>query len=166
MKYWKTALIFLVSIILQPTLLNFLTVLKSTPNLILAFVIVFAFLYQDYVHSLIFGTVAGVIYDMLYSLSIGQTALSLVIVSVIILMVRDSMNVENIINMLMVSISSIFIYYSCNWIFLRILGENLGYLYMLKNSLVAGAYTLLVIAVIYVYLVNMSRRKRRSKYFK
>lgn len=165
MKYWKTALIFFICIMVQPTLLNFFSIFKSTPNLILSFVVVFAFLCGDYTHSLVIGTGAGILYDMLYTLSIGQTALALFIVSAVILFIRETMNVENMINMFLVSVSSIFVFYSCNWILLKFSGETLGYLYMLKNSVLSGIYTLAVITAVYIYLVNKSRRNRRSKYF-
>ena len=116
MKYWKAGAAFLIAFLIQPSLLNVITINGYTPNLLLCLVVVLSFLYEEDMYGVVFGALFGVLYDICYSSAIGPTPIALVIVAIFILVIREYTNIENVINLWLVSIISIVLYYVLNWL--------------------------------------------------
>ncbi len=165
MKYWKAGIIFGVALIIQASLLNLVNIEGYTPDLLLALSVAFSFVYSDELFGIIFGGVFGLLYDIFYGISVGPTAIALVAVAVLIILFKDSMNVDNMVNMWVVSLVSIALYSTLRWALYYISGSNLGFLYMLKTLPWVGLYSLAVITVIYIILMKNQRKKRKYRYF-
>lgn len=166
MKYWKATLIFTIGLLIQTTFLNLFAVAGHTPNLLLALVSVFGFIYVGKMYGIILGTVFGLLYDIFYGITLGTTAIPLVLVGVVLILFQHFMNVDNIINMWIVSVGSIFAFYLTSWILQVISGSPLGFLYMLKRIPITAIYTMLVITILYMILSKGVRKRPKSRYFR
>ena len=165
MKYWKAGLLFLAVFFAQTSLLNLISIAGYTPNLILCMVVVLSFLYENEMYGVVFGAVFGLLYDICYSSVIGATAISLVLVAILILVLREYANIENIVNMWVVSAVSIALYYGINWGLFHISGNPIGIVYVIKHLQVVFLYSLAVVTLIYLILIRKSVRYRRDRYF-
>lgn len=166
MKYRKAGLVCLAAFLIQTSLLNLLGVAGHTPNLLLCMVVVLSFLYENELYGLIFSAGFGLLYDICFGTVAGSTAISLVIVSVFILLVREFANIENIVNMWVVAALSILLYYVSNWGLLHIAGNPIGLLYVLKNLPIVFAYSFVVITIAYIILIRKAVKHRRDRYFR
>ena len=98
---------FLIAFLIQTSLLNLVMIHGYTPHLILCLVIVLSFLYENRMYGVVFGAAFGVLYDICFSNFTGPTGISLVVVAIVILILREYANIENILNMWIASTISI-----------------------------------------------------------
>lgn len=166
MKYWKAGLVCLAAFLVQASLLNLVSIAGYTPNLLLCMVVVLSFLYENELYGLVFGAAFGLLYDICFGVVAGPTAISLVVVSVFILFVREFANIENIVNMWVVAAVSILLYYVTDWGLLHIAGDPIGILYVLKNLPIVFAYSFVVITIAYCILLRKAVKHRRDRYFR
>ena len=166
MKYWKAGLLFLTAFFVQTSLLNLLSIAGCTPNLILCMVVVLSFLYENEMYGVVFGAVFGLLYDICYSSVIGPTAISLVLVAILILVLREYANIENIVNMWVISAVSIVLYYGLNWGLFHMAGNPIGIVYVIKDLPGVFLYSLAVVTLIYLILIRKAVKHRRDRYFK
>ena len=92
--------------------------------------------------------------------------MALVIVAILILVFREYANIENVINLWVVSIISIVLYYFLNWVLQFIGGNPIGIMYVLRGLPWTGLYSLFVITVIYFVLIRKVVRYRKDRYFR
>ena len=166
MKYWKVGLLFLIAFVIQPSLLNVISIKGYTPNLILSLVILFSFLYEQEMYGVIYGAVFGLLYDIMYSDVVGPTPIALVLVAIGILIVREYTNIENIINLWLVSVGSIILYYFANWGLYHLAGNPIGFRFVLNALPWIGLYSLAVITILYFILIRKINKHHRDRYFK
>lgn len=164
MKYWKVGLFFLIAFLIQTNLLNIISILGYTPNLILSLVVLFTFLYEEEIYGVVFGAAFGLLYDVLYSNVIGPMAISLVLVAIGIVIIREFANIENIINMWVVSILSIVAYYFLNWGMHHLAGNPIGFFYVMSQVPFITAYSLIFITVLYKILVKTVNPHHKDRY--
>ena len=165
MKYWKAGLMFLISYIVQCTLLNIVAIGGYTPNLLLACAIVLTFLYDGQPYGMVMGAIFGLLYDISYGLVVGPTALSVIAVCFLVRILRYSANVENIINMFLTGTFSIVLYYVADWLLMMLTGLRPSVMRSLYTMLFAGMYTLLAVIIIYLILRKKIIKHRRENYF-
>lgn len=165
-KYLKIGAFFLTGFIIQPSLLNLISIGGYTPNLLLGLVILFSFLFEEEVYGVVFGAIFGVLYDVMYGAVIGPTPIALVLVAIIILLVREHANIENIVNLWLVSLAGIVLYYIFNWGLNRIAGNPIGIQLVLSNVPVILIYTLVFITVMYLLLRKRVIRHHKDRYIK
>lgn len=166
MRYWKAGAAFVVAFLIQTSLLNIISIKGYTPNLLLCLVIVFSFLYEDGLYGIVFGAGFGLLYDICFSSVLGPTALALVVTSVVILIVREFANIENIVNMWIVAVFSLVIFYFVSWSLFRLGGNPEGFLYVIKRLPWTGLYSIAVITAIYLVLIRKVTKHRKDRYFR
>lgn len=166
MKYWKAGAAFLIAFLIQPSLLNVITINGYTPNLLLCLVVVLSFLYEEDMYGVVFGALFGVLYDICYSSAIGPTPIALVMVAIFILVIREYTNIENVINLWLVSIISIVLYYVLNWLLCFIGGNPVGIIYVLKILPWTGLYSMIIITILYFTLLRTVVRHHKDRYFR
>ena len=166
MRYWKAAIIFAVAFFIQTSLLNVISIKGYTPNLLLCLVIVFSFLYEDGKYGIIFGVICGLMYDICFSSVLGPTPLALLCTSVVVLLARESANIENIVNLWILSAVSLVIYYLVSWGLFHIGGNPEGLVFVLRRLPWTGLYSLAVITVIYLILIRKETKHRKDRYFR
>lgn len=166
MRYWKVGLFFLVAFCTQASLLNLINIGGYTPNLLLCLVILFTFLYEQEMYGIVYGAVFGVLYDAVYSDVIGPTPISLVVVAIGIIVVREYTNIENIINMWVVSVISMVAYYFMNWGLYHIAGNPVGFRFVFDRVPWITLYSLVVITIMYRILLKKINVHHKDRYFK
>ena len=166
MKYWKAGIIFLIAFLIQPSLLNMINIAGYTPNLLLCLVVIFSFIYEDEMYGVVYGAAFGVLYDVCYSQVIGPTPIALTVVAICIILAREYANIENIINMWIVSIISFIAYYLMNWGLHRIAGNPIGIVYVFCKVPCIILYSMVVITIIYLILIRKVVKHHRDRYFR
>lgn len=166
MKYWKAAVAFTVAFLLQTSLLNVISIAGYTPNLLLCLVIVFSFLYENGLYGIVFGAAFGLIYDICFSSVLGPTPLALLVCAAVILVVREYANIENIVNLWVVSVVSLVIFYFISWGLFRLGGNPESFVYVLKRLPWTGLYSLIVITGIYLVLIREITKHRKDRYYR
>jgi len=166
MKYWKAGLIFLVAFLIQNSLLNAISIFGYTPNLLLCLVVVFAFLYEDKMYGIIYGTVFGLLYDICYSNVVGPTPIALVVIAFCVVFARDYANNENVVNLWIVSVIAFIGYYVLNWGLFRIAGNPVGLPVVFGMLPWVTLYSLVVITILYKILIKQVVRYHRDRYFR
>lgn len=166
MKYWKAGIIFLIAFLIQPSLLNMINIAGYTPNLLLCLVVIFSFIYEDEMYGVVYGATFGVLYDVCYSQVIGPTPIALTVVAICIILAREYANIENIINMWIVSIISFIAYYLMNWGLHRIAGNPIGIVYVFGKVPWIILYSMVVITIIYLILIRKVVKHHRDRYFR
>ncbi|MCI8349427.1 MAG: rod shape-determining protein MreD [Firmicutes bacterium] len=166
MKYWKAGIIFLIAFLIQPSLLNMINIAGYTPNLLLCLVVIFSFIYEDEMYGVVYGAAFGVLYDVCYSQVIGPTPIALTVVAICIILAREYANIENIINMWIVSIISFIAYYLMNWGLHRIAGNPIGIVYVFGKVPWIILYSMVVITIIYLILIRKVVKHHRDRYFR
>ena len=164
MRYLRIGAVFLIAFLIQPSLLNIINIGGYTPNLILCMTILYTFLYEEDIYGVVFGAVFGVLYDMMYSNVIGPMPISLVLVAIGIVIVREFTNIENIINMWAVSLVSVLAYYFMNWGLHHLAGNPVGIAVVFHQVPVIAFYSLVIITVMYMMLIRRVIRHHRDRY--
>ena len=166
MKYWQVGLLYLAAFLIQPSLLNVINIGGYTPNLILCLTILSTFLYEEEIYGVIFGAVFGILYDIMYSNVVGPMPISLILVALGIIIVREYTNIENIINMWAVSIVSILAFYFLSWGLHHIAGNPVGFRFVFNSVPWIALYSLAVITILYWILIRKLARHRRDRYIR
>ena len=166
MKYWQVGLLYLAAFLIQPSLLNVINIGGYTPNLILCLTILSTFLYEEEIYGVIFGAVFGILYDIMYSNVVGPMPISLILVALGIIIVREYTNIENIINMWAVSIVSILAFYFLIWGLHHIAGNPVGFRFVFNSVPWIALYSLAVITILYWILIRKLARHRRDRYIR
>lgn len=166
MSYRKAGLMFLIAFLIQTSFLNLVMIRGYTPHLSLCLVIVLSFLYENQMYGVVFGAIFGVLYDICFSSYVGAMGISLVVVGIVILILREYTNIESILNMWLVSTVSIFLYYVLNWGLLHLAGNPIGLMYILKKLPGEYIYSFAVIAVLYFILIRKAAKHRKDRYFR
>ena len=164
MRYLRIGAVFLIAFLVQPSLLNVINIQGYTPNLILCMTILYTFLYEDDMYGVVFGAVFGVLYDIMYSNVIGPMPISLVIVAIGIVFVREYTNIENIINMWAVSIVSLLAYYFMNWGLHHLAGNPVGLALVFERVPWIALYSLVIITILYKIIIRRVIRHHKDKY--
>ena len=166
MKSWKAGIFFLIAFFIQCSFLNVISIAGYTPNLLLCLVIVFSFLYEEQIYGLLYGAMFGVFYDICFADVVGPTPIALVLVALVIFVLREYANIENIVNMWVTSLLSIFFYYALNWGLQHLVGNPIGLLYVLKTLPWITLYALSLMTVLYLILLRKMTRHRKDRYFR
>ena len=164
MRYLRIGAVFLIAFLIQPSLLNIINIHGYTPNLILCMTILYTFLYEEDIYGVIFGALFGVLYDMMYSNVIGPMPISLVLVAIGIVVIRELTNIENIINMWAVSVVSVIAYYFINWGLHHLAGNPVGFAVVFQQVPYIVLYSLVIITVMYKILIKRVIRHHRDRY--
>ena len=128
--------------------------------------IVFSFLYEEQIYGLLYGVLFGVFYDICFADVVGPTPIALVLVALVIFVLREYANIENIVNMWVTSLVSIFFYYALNWGLQHLAGNPIGLLYVLKTLPWITLYSLSLMTVLYLILLRKMTRHRKDRYFR
>lgn len=166
MKYSYAVLLLFSAFILQCSFLNLISVLGTTPNLLLCLVVIFSFLYDDKNYGIILGVVFGLLYDICYMQFVGISSLGYLIIGLFVIVARELLNRENIASALIITALSTLIYNVFVWIMYAILDSNYGFLYMLKFQPGYIIYNIVVVAILYVCAISRVVKHRRDRFYR
>ncbi len=163
MKMRFAIIIFLVALFIQGTLLNLFSLYGATPNLLLCLVIIFSFLYEDY-NGLILGVVFGLLADLCMAQYMGVSAFAYLVVGLIIMILRETINKENIISIIIVSIGSTFLFNLIYFIINACFGSVYSIVYWIKVQPMYIIYNSAVILILYLIFIKKVVKYRNDRY--
>jgi len=165
MKYRYAFLFFIAGFILQSTVINHLSFIGMTPNIVLCLVTMLPFLYEGN-HGLVFGVFFGLLQDLSFSLIIGPAAVSYFIVALIMSAIRHYLYRDSIINIFFASIIGTILYYSINWSIIAVFGGTYDFIYVLKGLPVLLIYHIILMIAFYLLVGRRSIRHPQDRYYK
>ena len=166
MKYRVGFLLYLAAFFLQPFLQNLIPFFGGHVNLILCLTIILTFLYDETMPGIFFGLIFGVLYDMVYGMYVGPGVLSLMVVGIVILLLREFANIENYFNALITVLFSTWLYASVYWGVYMVLGSPYSYVYAMKSLPWQLLFNSIVCTAMYFVLIKRVIKHRRDRYFK
>ncbi|WP_027398125.1 rod shape-determining protein MreD [Anaerovorax odorimutans] len=165
MKYFIAFVIFLLGFVLQSTLLNNISILAITPNIILCLVIIFTFLYDGY-FGIVFGVLFGLVQDLFFGPIVGIAALCYFIISLLIYGTKKYINKENIFSALILTIIGTLLYNLSYWLLTTLFGSSYSVKVMLKVDAVTLVYNIIISIILYFILIKKVVRHPTDKYIK
>lgn len=163
MKIRYIAIIFLAAFLIQGSFLNLFSVFGVTPNLLLCLVAVLSFLYED--KNVIFvGVVFGLLSDLCSGEYLGIAALGYLVVSLAVSTLSESINKENAVSVIIVSIGATLL---CNSVYFLIsagFGSCYSFMYWLKLQPAYILYNGIVIFILYMIFIKKVVRFRNDRY--
>lgn len=163
MKVRYAIIIFLVAFFMQGTILNLFSVYGTTPNLILCLVVIFSFLYEDN-NGLILGVVFGLLTDLCMTHYMGATAFCLLVVSLLVSLLRENINKENIISIIIVSIGSTVIFNLIYFVINMCFGSIYSITYWLKLQPLYIIYNSAIVLILYLIFIKRVVKYRNDRY--
>lgn len=166
MKYGQAFLLFCGAFILQPFINKVSIQLGAAPNLLLSLTVVMVFLYKDKYFGIIFGILFGLLYDICYGQYIGTGSLGIIVAIIFVLTVRDFVNIENLLSIIIITAFSTLLYSTAYWIIMRMTGSVYGYLKVLEFQPWYIGFNVIVAVAIYLILIKKIIRYRKDRYFR
>ncbi len=166
MKYWHAFIIYLVAFICQPFLYGLLPTLGIDLNLILCLTVVLTLVYEDRFPGLFFGPIFGLLSDCLYAPYVGPEAFAIAIVGVLVFILREYINIENVLNAIFILIASTWLFVSVLWCVYYLIGSTYSYMAALHELPIQIILNTIVGIVIYRIVIKRVIRHRRDRYFR
>lgn len=165
MKIRIAAILFMVALVLQGTLLNLFSIFGGTANLLLCLVIMMTFLYENE-NAIYLGLFFGILSDIAYSDMVGIASLGFLLVGYLTVQVRQILNKENVFSVLILSISGTLIYNVFYWFVTNLFNNNIDFFIFAKLQPVYIIYNLIIMMMIYFSLINRVVKHRKDRYYK
>lgn len=163
MKIRYAAILFLLAFFIQTSILNFVSIFGITPNLILCLVAIITFLYVDS-KAYVFAIIFGLLWDMCNGPFLGVSAFAYLMVSLAVLGLRETINKENKISAIIVSIVATLIYNLVYFVICAGFGNEYSILYWIKLQPGYMAYNTVVIFILYCILIKKVVRFRNDRF--
>ncbi len=165
MRYRFAIIIFAAAFILQTSVFGQLPIAGCSANLILCCGIVISFVYPETNAGIIIGTAAAVIYDIAFSPYIGMTALPLAVVMGLAIFAREFLlNREHMGSMLVVSASTILIYYHLYFLMVRIAEIPSAYSMFLGKLVIYLILDVIISMILYIFMIENATKHRNDGY--
>ena len=164
MKYKYAFLWFLVAFILQSAVFHHLPIFGVTPNLVLCFAILFAFLYEGW-HGMVFGVVFGLIYALCFSSVIGLSSISFAVSAFVVMCIRGYMYRDSFLNIFGAGLVGTLVHYFLYWGMITAFGAVHTLVEMLRMLPVLVIYHFIVMAVFYLLVGRRTIRHPQDRYF-
>lgn len=119
-------LIILINLILQSTILPYITIMELVPNTSLVLVVLIA-LAKGKSYGGLFGLIIGLLQDVLFSVTIGINALIYFLIGYIIGFVEDTFARDNVINPIIFTGTSTIFYHTLYSIFIYFLSMEITF---------------------------------------
>ena len=166
MKYFWSFLMFLICTVIQGNLINLIEIFNITPNLILCLVVMFSFLYNGEYHGIIWGTVFGLISDILYMPYTGVSALAYFIIALAVIFASDVFNRDNVVNNILVSVAATLAFNVITFTILKIMGSDIHIISMIKCLPMIFIYNAIVTVILYQIFIRKVVRFRNDRHFR
>ena len=165
MKYRWSFLLYLLAFLLQGNLANLLTIGGTAPNLILCLTVIFAFLYDDQFHAIIFGTLFGLFADLCFYDIAGVSALGYLLLSILIFFVGGNINKEHVLSIVALGAVSTVLFEGWRFTVFRILGSGQAFISLLRALPLMIIVNIICCAVIYFIIFGLVIRRNQKFYY-
>lgn len=166
MKYRYAFLFYLAAFFIRPVLWGLFPLIGDHMDLVLCLTVVFTFIYDDVLPGLFFGPIFALLQDVLYGEYIGPSALSLSVVVILVLIVREYVNTENILNAVLALLFSTWLFASLYWSVYYLAGSPYTYAFAMKILPLRLLFNTAAGTVLYLILIRSVVRHRKDRYFR
>lgn len=156
MSLRRVIILFLAAYVLQLSLAPVLTVRGIMPGLILCLMMTIVFHYNNGYKCLPVALIAALMMDMAAAQYTGPGALVLLLTAGLVIFFRINLNTDNIFPMLVTAACGVVVYDVLYWGILKLLGQPMGFSFMIRQCAGHVLYDLVIVAVLFVI---MSRKK-------
>jgi len=164
MKTRTAIIIFSLAFIIQTTLLRYIAIDHTAPNLLLCLVIVFSFMYNE-PFGILFSVIFGLLWDINFGIYMGVSAIGLLVVAMAMVLFRKPFNRESFLLALLGGVIGS-ILYSCIYLgAYKLLGLPHSIYYLLKPQLYMIMYNVAIVMILHLILrQGIIRNKKREFY--
>ena len=156
MSLRRVIILFAVACLLQLSLAPVCAVRGIMPGLILCLMMTIVFHYNNGYKCLPVAVIAALVMDMAAAHYTGPGALALLLSAGLVILFRINLNTDNIFPMLVTAICSIAFYDTVYWGILKLLGNPMGFVFMIRQC---GGHILYDLVIVAVLFAIMSRKK-------
>lgn len=157
MEKFKLFLIYLISFLLQCTVINCVAVAGVTPNILLVLTIVYSFFFRD-ADGIVFSVIFGLFQDMFFGQVIGISALTYFMTGMILRMARGGVYRDNKLLLAILTAAFTLFHTVSVWFLSRMmLQTDLSLLFWLKQVPVS-----ILLNYIVLLIILPAARKRRG----
>ena len=164
MRTRTAIIIFALVFVVQATLLRYIAINQTAPNLLLCFVIVFSFMY-DKPLGILLGVLFGLLWDINFGIYMGVSSISLLIVALTMVLFRRPFNSESFLLAVLGGVIGSLLY---NFVYLgayKLLGLPHSVYYLLKPQPYMMLYNVVIVMILHLILrQGIIRNKRREFY--
>ncbi|HPR23602.1 MAG TPA: hypothetical protein PLM92_00225 [Bacillota bacterium] len=165
MSYKKAVLLFAFAFIMQLSIINLININGIVPDLTLCLVIMITFLFEDGFRYGAIGIISALLLDLCTGQYVGISSLGMIIVMAGIVLLCRSMNRENKLSFVIVTAAGTLIYGLLLWLFMAMLGDPTGILYVLMYQPFYMAYNIVFSFILYLLMIKKAVRHRNDRYF-
>ena len=156
MSLRRVVLLFVAAYFLQLSMASLFAVHGYFPNLLLCLMMTIVFHYNSGFRCLPIAVIAALMMDMAAAQYTGPGALAMLATAGIVILFRINLNTDNIFPMVVTAAVAVVFYDVFIWGILKLLGEPMGFMYMIRQSTGHIVYDLVIVAVLFLI---MSRKK-------
>ncbi len=161
--WWFLA--FSLAYLAQGTILNTVSFLGVTPNLILCLTVLVCFCTRNRKLGPALGLIFGLALDFTYGTYLGISALLLFALGLIIMRSIDVINKESPFSILIITVMGTLGYNILYWIIMSIMGSKFPFIYMLELQFAHVLYNCLLVGIVRYFITIKTSKRRRNLYF-
>ena len=152
----KLFFLYLVSFLLQCTVLNALNVFGTTPNILLMLTVIYSFFFKDF-DGIVFSILFGLIQDAFFGQVIGISALIYFAAGMLLKLIRSGVYRDNKLLLILVTAATTLFYTVAYWALnSMMLQADMSILYWLKSVPVSIVWNYIVLLI----LLPIARKRR------
>lgn len=136
-----------------------------SPNIILCFIIVFAFLFDNY-QCFVFSIIFGILHDFCFSETIGVATISYFLVALGVYGIHGFVNKENRLSVILAAIGGTLLYSLIFWSASTVFGASYSIIAMLRVQPIFVLYNAVIVMIFYTALIGKVVRHRDDNKFK
>ena len=156
MSFRRVIILFAAAYLLQLSLAPVCAVRGIMPGLILCLMMTIVFHYNNGYKCLPVAVIAALMMDMAAAHYTGPGALALLLSAGLVIVFRINLNTDNIFPMLVTAMCGIAFYDTVYWGILKLLGDPMGFVFMIRQC---GGHILYDLVIVAVLFAIMSRKK-------
>ena len=156
MSLRRVIILFAAAYLLQLSLAPLCAVRGIMPGLVLCLMMTILFHYNGGYKCLPVAVIAALMLDMASAHYTGPGALALLLAAGLVYFFRVNLNTDNIVPMLVTAACGTVCYDVVYWWILKLLGDPMGFVYMIRQC---GGHVVYDLAVVAVLFLIMSRKK-------
>ncbi len=160
----KLIILYLLAFLFQLTLVNLFVFGGIAPNLVLCLTVAITFAYEEGYRCIPFGIVAMLLIDISSAYYIGVGALVLFITAIFVIIFRRQLNVEQWAPLVVTSIFTTIVYNILYWVVLKLLGDPMSILHILKTMGFYAFYNVIITGILFWFMSKNIKKREVRRY--
>ena len=123
-------------------------------------------MFDETLPGILCGFIFGALHDIVYGVYLGPGVAALMVTGVVVLVLREFVNIENFFNAVFTMLFSTWLFTSVYWGIYAVMGSPYTYGYVMKTIPLQLLFNSLVAAAVYLLLIKRVMKHRRDRYFR